>query len=129
MSMLACNPRSHVRRSAAPLCWAPTSAFRSPVEGAGCHTDLDVPSELVQLSFQVCWLVGHFHDPVGGSVGNLSPDGRGRGALQEFVRSAVRVVGEEHLRRCINRSNVAPVAEQLTGPHAGTAGKLKHAAF
>src|SRR5439155_546713 len=84
-----------VSATAAPLCWALTSASRSPVEGSGCRTDLDVPSELLQLSFEVCWLVGHFHEPVGGSGWNLSVDDRGRRAFHQFVRSAVSVVGEE----------------------------------
>jgi hypothetical protein len=36
--------------------------------------------------------------------------------------------GGEHLRRRVHRGDVRRVAEQLAGPHAGTAGKLKHTA-
>jgi hypothetical protein len=46
-----------------------------PVERPGCRGDLDVPAEVPEPSFELCRLVGHLHEPVGGSVRDLPADG------------------------------------------------------
>jgi hypothetical protein len=54
---------------------------------------------LPEPSFQVCWLVGDLHEPVGGSVRDLAADGRRRRTFDELLWGAVGVVGEEHAAR------------------------------
>src|SRR5712691_2596405 len=72
------------------------SASGSPVERSGRGGDRDVPAESPEPLFKVRRLVGDFNDPVGGSVIKPPADGGGRGAVYEFIGSAVCVVGEEH---------------------------------
>jgi hypothetical protein len=69
-------------------CRVQASASGSPVEGPGCRGDLHLPAEVSQLSFEVRWLVGDLHEPVGGSVRELSADGRGRRAFQTGLPGA-----------------------------------------
>src|ERR1017187_6542620 len=68
----------------------------APEKRAGRRRDRDVPAELAKLPFEVRRLMRDLHDPVGRPVrGAPLDDGRCR-ALDELVRRAVTVIGEEH---------------------------------
>jgi hypothetical protein len=55
-------------------CWALTPASCSPVEGPCSGGHLDIPAEPPESSFEVCWPVGHLHEPVGRAVLSVLTD-------------------------------------------------------
>jgi thiol-disulfide isomerase/thioredoxin len=72
------------------------SAARAPEERAGRGSHVDVPAQAAEAALELARGVGHLHGSILGAVPQPPPNGRGRGAVDEFVVRSISIVGEEH---------------------------------
>jgi hypothetical protein len=71
-----------------------------------------VPAELSELPFEVCWLVGDLHEPVGGSVGDLPAHAGTAGKLEH---AAGRLECVKRLGHLVDAGEVQALVQIVRG--------------